>query len=197
MSEQLLENNSMESYCIPSIRYRLSEFLVEKTGLIHELRDLKPGDSLPAESDWLRPENASDPIMEYISSELGEKVDTVAKRIYDMKKEKYIDLKKPNDYKQKPIINIRLISRGVEYYVNATEKLRKEEGIIDETDVAELEAMAIRGAEIAKKLGNITLAEYFKNRYEQKSPFELSQEEFKKEMQIISAKLEELDGNNL
>lgn len=194
MSEQLLEHSNSENYKLPPIRYRLSEFLIEETGLIYELRDMKPGDKLPTETDWLRSENSTEPVIEYISFELGENVDTVAKRIYDMSNEKYIDLKKPSEHEQKPITNIRLTGKGIKYYVKTTEAIRQEEGLIDERAVAELESMVVRCAEIAKKIGNLELAEHFKNRYDLKSPFELSRSDFDLEVQNVSAKLQELDS---
>jgi len=193
MSEQLLENSNYENYKIPPIRYRLSEFIIEETGLIYELRDMQSGDKLPQETEWLRSENSTEPIIEYISFELGENIDTVAKRIYDMSNEKYLDLKKPSEHEQKPITNIRLTGKGIKYYVKTTEQIRQEEGLIDEIAVAELESMVVRCAEIAKKTGDIALAEHFKKRYDLKSPFELTQEEFEQEIQTISAKLAELD----
>ena len=193
MSEQLLENSNSENYKIPPIRYRLSEFIIEETGLIYELRDMQSGDKLPQETEWLRSENSTEPIIEYISFELGENIDTVAKRIYDMSNEKYLDLKKPSEHEQKPITNIRLTGKGIKYYVKTTEQIRQEEGLIDEIAVAELESMVVRCAEIAKKTGDIALAEHFKKRYDLKSPFELTQEEFEQEIQTISAKLAELD----
>lgn len=192
MSEKLLENSNLENYKVPPIRYRLSEFIIEETGLIHDLRDLQPGDELPTETMWLRAENATEPVMEYISFELGENVDTVAKRVYDMNNENYIALQKLTEHEQKPITNIRLTGKGIKYYVKATEKLRQEEGIIDERAVAELELMVRKCAEIAEKTGDLTLAESFTRRYDLKSPFELSKSEFEEEMQRITARLQEL-----
>jgi len=194
MSEQLLENSNSENYKIPPIRYRLSEFIIEETGLIYELRDMQPGDKLPQETDWLRSENSTEPIIEYVSFELGENIDTVAKRIYDMSNEKYLDLKKPSEHEQKPITNIRLTGKGIKYYVKTTEQLRQEEGLIDENKVAELEAMLSSCAAKAKKLGNIALAEAFTKRYDLKSPFEFSRDEFEVEFQRISEKLADLNG---
>jgi hypothetical protein len=192
MSEQLLESSNFENYKIPPIRYRLSEFIIEETGLIYELNDIKPGDKLPTESEWLRSENSTEPVIEYISFELGEIVDTVSKRIYDMTNEKYIELKKPSEYENKPITNIRLTGKGIKYYVKTTEQLRQEEGLIDEVAVAELESMVARCAEIANKIGNIALAEDFRKRYDLKSPFEFTKKEFEAEMQSIIDTHEEL-----
>jgi hypothetical protein len=189
MSEQLLESSNFENYKVPPIRYRLSEFIIEETGLIYELNDIKPGDKLPTESEWLRSENSTESIIEFVSFELKEHIDTVAKRIYDMHNEKYLDLKKPSEHRQKPITNIRLTGKGIKYYVKTTEQLRQEEGLIDEVAVAELESMVARCAEIANKIGNIALAEDFRKRYDLKSPFELSQEEFEIEMNTVSAQL--------
>ena len=189
MSEQLLENSNLENYKIPPIRYRLSEFIIEETGLIYELNDIKPGDKLPTESEWLRSENSTESIIEFVSFELKEHIDTVAKRIYDMHNEKYLDLKKPSEHRQKPITNIRLTGKGIKYYVKTTEQIRQEEGLIDEVAVVELESMVARCAEIANKIGNIALAEDFQKRYDLKSPFELSQEEFEIEMNTVSAQL--------
>ena len=189
MSEQLLESSNFENYKIPPIRYRLSEFIIEETGLIYELNDIKPGDKLPTESEWLRSENSTESIIEFVSFELKEHIDTVAKRIYDMHNEKYLDLKKPSEHRQKPITNIRLTGKGIKYYVKTTEQIRQEEGLIDEVAVVELESMVARCAEIANKIGNIELAEDFRKRYDQKSPFELSQEEFEIEMNTVSAQL--------
>lgn len=196
MSEQLLESSQFEEYRVPPIRYRLSEFLVEETGLIHELRDLKTGDKLPTESDWLRSENSTEPILEYISFELGENVDTVSKRVYDMSNEKYLILQKPTEHEFRPITNMRLTGKGIKYYVQATEKIRQEEGILDEKEVAELELMVKQCADRAKRLGNIALAESYKNRYDLKSPFEFSRDEFEAELQTITEKLTELDDNS-
>ena len=192
MSEQLLESSNFENYKIPPIRYRLSEFIIEETGLIYELNDIKPGDKLPTESEWLRSENSTESIIEFVSFELKEHIDTVAKRIYDMHNEKYLDLKKPSEHRQKPITNIRLTGKGIKYYVKTTEQIRQEEGLIDEVAVVELESMVARCAEIANKIGNIELAEDFRKRYDQKSPFELSQEEFEIEMNTVSAQLASL-----
>lgn len=196
MSEQLLESSQFEEYRVPPIRYRLSEFLVEETGLIHELRDLKTGDKLPTESDWLRSENSTEPILEYISFELGENVDTVSKRVYDMSNEKYLILQKPTEHEFRPITNMRLTGKGIKYYVQATEKIRQEEGILDEKEVADLELMVKQCADRAKRLGNIALAESYKNRYDLKSPFEFSRDEFEAELQTITEKLTELDDNS-
>ena len=189
MSEQLLESSNFENYKVPPIRYRLSEFIIEETGLIYELNDIKPGDKLPTESEWLRSENSTESIIEFVSFELKEHIDTVAKRIYDMHNEKYLDLKKPSEHRQKPITNIRLTGKGIKYYVKTTEQIRQEEGLIDEVAVVELESMVARCAEIANKIGNIALAEDFRKRYDLKSPFELSQEEFEIEMNTVSAQL--------
>ena len=49
--------------------------------------------------------------------------------------------------------------------------------------------MVARCAEIANKIGNKALAEDFRKRYDLKSPFELSQEEFEIEMNTVSAQL--------
>ena len=195
MSEQLLESSNFENYKVPPIRYRLSEFIIEETGLIYDLSDIKPGDKLPKESKWLRSENSTEPVIEYISFELGEIVDTVSKRIYDMSNEKYIELKKPSAYENKPITNIRLTGKGIKYYVKTTEQLRQEEGLIDEVAVAELESMVARCAEIANKIGNIALAEDFRKRYDLRSPFEFTKEEFEAEMQSIIGTHEELSSD--
>jgi len=176
-------------------RLRLAEYIIEETGLEVEQIDVYNPDTIPEHTEWLYREGNRMNILPNLSIELDRHEDTIRRRMNDYEKDKQVEvLREPHaDIEgQYTPTNIRLLKPGIGYVLETVTEMRIREQLLSENAVSRLEQMVKECADMASLLGMQDTALIFDARYEYKSPFEFSKDEFRDEMKFIRSNHKQL-----
>ena len=169
-------------------RFRLAEFIVEQTGLEIEQIDIKDTDTIPEHSEWLYWHGNKTNILASLSVELDIPEDTIRRRLSDYEKEDQFEIQRTDNADVEGAVtpvNLRLLKPGIGYYAETITEMRIRERLLSEESVERLERLVDECAKMAEQLGDQDTSLAFAGRYEYKSPFEFSRDEYRKEIQLV------------
>lgn len=176
-----------------STSLQIIELVMRETGVVLDV-DMNAKD-LPERTDWLLPRNNANSLFSRLAQALNMSEDAVTRRLYDMRKTKgYVETEiLDRDEKEREIItNIRVLRKGLEYALTAQKELRAREQVLDETEVEEAQELIDGCYHLAESLGESKLVEQLKQRYDMKSLFELTEDEFTQERASLETLFEDL-----
>lgn len=166
------------------------DHLIDKLGVKYH-RDTPKAD-LPDATPWLT-ESGSKSLIPYLAQELDMEEGAATRRLYAMSRKGLIETRispagSSSKYARHSITAIRILKDGLVFNQTFQRKMHKANGLLDEADVEEADELVQGCLNLAEELGETTIIKKLKQQCDERSFFELTEEEFSEE----KARLEKL-----